>query len=57
MLVMLSLGIAGLTWPAWGRWRWHGGWRLAAAVPAAIMAFVVLRLFIGAAFDSTSHNL
>jgi hypothetical protein len=57
MLAMFSLGIAGLTWPAWGLWRWRGGWRLAAAVPAAIMAFVVLRLLIGTAFDPTSHNL
>jgi hypothetical protein len=57
MLTMFSLGIAGLMWPAWGLWRWRGGWRLAAAVPAAIMAFVVLRLLVGTAFDPTSHNL
>lgn len=38
-------------------WRWHGGWRIAAAVPAALMAFVVLRILLGTSFDPTSHNL
>lgn len=57
MLLMLALGIAGLVAPAWALWRWRGGWRLAAAVPAALMAFVVLRIFIETATDPTSHNL
>jgi len=38
-------------------WRWCEGWRIAAAVPAAMMAFVVVRLIIGVARDPTSHNL
>lgn len=57
MLGMLALGLAGFAAPAWGLWRWRGGWRLAAAVPAAMMAFVVLRLIVDVARDPTSHNL
>jgi hypothetical protein len=57
MLGLLALGILGFALPAWALWRWHGGWRIAAAVPAALMAFVVLRLFIGVSADPTSHNL
>ena len=57
MLAMLALGVAGFAAPAWGLWRWRGGWRLAAAVPAAMMAFVVLRLVFDTARDPTSHNL
>jgi hypothetical protein len=37
--------------------RWQGGWRLAAALPAAWVAFVVLRIVVGASLDPTSHNL
>lgn len=51
------LGLGGLIAPAWALWRWRGGWRLAAAVPAALMAFVVLRIFVGTSIDPTSHNL
>jgi hypothetical protein len=57
MLLMLALGILGMAGPAWGVWRWHGAWRLAAAVPAAGMAFVVLRVMADTARDPTSHNL
>ncbi|MGH8182628.1 MAG: hypothetical protein ACREPH_03100 [Rhodanobacteraceae bacterium] len=57
MLAMVAIGILSLVWPAWGLWRWRGGWRLLAAVPAAVMAFVVLRIFIDTARDPTSHNL
>lgn len=57
MLVMLTLGVFGFVAPAWGVWRWRGGWRLAAAVPAAAMVFVVLRIAFGTLFDPTSHNL
>lgn len=57
MLVMLLLGLAGLALPAWGLWRWRGGWRVAAAVPAAMMAFVLLRIIVGTSMDPTSHNL
>jgi hypothetical protein len=57
MLAMLALGLFGFAAPAWGMWRWRGGWRIAAAVPAAMMAFVVLRIMIGVARDPTSHNL
>jgi hypothetical protein len=57
MLAMLALGLVGFAAPAWGLWRWRGGWRIAAAVPAAAMAFVVLRILVGVARDPTSHNL
>jgi hypothetical protein len=57
MLTMLVAGLAGIAAPAWGMWRWRGGWRLAAAVPAVMIAFVILRIVIGASIDPTSHNL
>jgi hypothetical protein len=57
MLAMFALGLIGFAGPAWGLWRWRGGWRMAALLPAAVMAFVVLRLFIDTARDPTSHNL
>jgi hypothetical protein len=57
MLLILALGIGGFLAPAWGLWRWRGGRRLAAAVPAVLMAFVVLRIVAGTANDPTSHNL
>jgi len=50
-------GIAGIVLPVWSMWRWRGGWRIAAAVPVAILAFVALRLIVDTARDSTSHNL
>ena len=57
MLAMLALGLLGFAAPAWGMWRWRGGWRVAAAVPTAMMTFVVLRIMLGVARDPTSHNL
>jgi hypothetical protein len=57
MLLMLALGIFGFLAPAWGLWCWRGGWRLAAAVPGVLMAFVVLRIVAGTSVDPTSHNL
>ncbi len=57
MLTVLALGIAGVLAPVWALRRWRGGWRVAAAVPAAMMAFVVLRIVFGVAIDPTSHNL
>lgn len=57
MLAMFALGLLGIAWPAWGLWRWRGGWRIAAAVPAVVMAFVVLRILADTAIDPASHNL
>jgi len=54
---MLALGAFGLIMPLRAMWRWRGGWRMAAAVPAALMGFVVLRLIIATTIDPTSHNL
>jgi hypothetical protein len=57
MLAMLAVGLLGFVAPAWGLWRWRGGWRIAAALPAALMTFVVLRIVVEVSFDPTSHNL
>lgn len=57
MLTVAALGILGFAWPAWGVWRWRGGWRLVSAVPLAIVGFVLVRIFIGVSLDRTSHNL
>ena len=57
MLLVLSLLIAGIGVPLWSVWRWRGGWRIAAAVPACVMLFVVLRIIVDTARDPTSHNL
>lgn len=57
MLAVLGLLAGGFAWPAWALWKWRGGWRLTAAVPALMMTFVVLRIVIDVARDPTSHNL
>jgi hypothetical protein len=50
-------GFLGYVLPAWGVWRWHGTWRIAEAVPAAMMAFVIIRILVDGLRDPTSHNL
>jgi hypothetical protein len=57
MLAFVALGLIGVAWPAWALWRWRGGWRIAAAVPAIAMGFVILRIVVDTARDPTSHNL
>ncbi len=57
MLVMVALGVAGIGVPLWCVWKWRGAWRIAAAIPAAAVVFVVLRIVIDTARDPTSHNL
>jgi hypothetical protein len=57
MLAMAAIGLAGIVVPLWSVWKWRGGWRVAAAVPAALVILVVLRIVIGVALDPTSHNL
>lgn len=54
---MLALGLAGLLWPLWAVWKWRGGWRVLAAIPAAVVALVLLNLVVGLLFDPSSHNL
>lgn len=54
---MMLIGVLGLLAPTWGLWRWRGGWRMAALLPAAIMVFVVLRIIFDTGRDPTSHNL
>lgn len=57
MLIMLAIGVIGFAAPVWGLWHWQGVWRLGAAIPAAIMAFIVLRILWDGFLDPTSHNL
>ncbi|MEO8460710.1 MAG: hypothetical protein ABI451_09290 [Dokdonella sp.] len=57
MLLMLVLGVFGFAAPAWAIWRWRGGWRIAAIVPAIMMGLVVVRLMFDTSRDPTSHNL
>lgn len=57
MWTVLALLLIGLAAPVWALWRWRGGWRLLAALPALWMAFVLLRILIGVWIDPTSHNL
>lgn len=57
MIAVLGLLIAGVGVPLWSVWKWRGGWRIAAAMPAAVILFVVLRIVIDTARDPTSHNL
>jgi hypothetical protein len=57
MLAVCGVGLLGVGWPIWALWRWRKRWRVAAAVPAAMMAFVVLRIAVGVSADPTSHNL
>ena len=57
MIGVLVLGVGGFLLPVRALLRWRGGWRVAAAVPAALMGFVVVRLVVGVSRDPTSHNL
>jgi hypothetical protein len=57
MLAVLGLLVGSVAAPAWGLWKWRGGWRLAAALPAGVIGFVILRIIIDTARDPTSHNL
>lgn len=57
MMTMYTFGLLGFAGPAWGLWRWRGAWRVAAALPALGVTWVVLSLFIDTARDPTSHNL
>jgi hypothetical protein len=57
MLAVLGLLVGSVVAPAWALWKWRGGWRLAAVLPAAVIGFVVLRIIIDTALDPTSHNL
>lgn len=57
MLVVLGVLVVGAGAPLWGLWKWRGGWRIAAAVPAVVMAFVILRIVVDTARDPASHNL
>lgn len=57
MFAVMALLVASIAVPLRSVCRWQGGWRLAAAVPAAIVVFVVLRIGVDTARDPTSHNL
>jgi hypothetical protein len=55
--VLVTLVLACIGAPVWALWRWRGAWRLAAAVPVAVIAFVVGRIVVDTSRDPTSHNL
>lgn len=57
MLLVMALGVLGIFAPIRAVMRWQGGWRLVAMLPAAGMAFVVLRIGIDVAANPKSHNL
>jgi hypothetical protein len=57
MLAVYGIGLLGIGLPIRALWRWRGGWRIAAAVPASMMGFVIVRIAVGVAADPTSHNL
>ena len=57
MLAVLAIGLGGIAAPVWALRRWQGLWRAAAAVPALIIGYVVLRIVLDTARDPTSHNL
>lgn len=57
MLLVCATGLLSLALPAWALWKWRGGWRLAAAVPAVVMVVVLLRIMTDVSHDPTSHNL
>lgn len=57
MLVVLALGLVGIAAPIRAMRRWRGGWRMAAAVPATLIGFVIARIALETALDPTSHNL
>lgn len=57
LFAMLALGLLGVVAPVWAVVRFAGPWRLAAAVPLAGMAFVILRIVVDTRRDPTSHNL
>ena len=57
MWLVMGLGVLGIAWPAWALWKWRGGWRRWAALPAAVSGFVALNILFGTMFDPTSHNL
>jgi hypothetical protein len=57
MLAVLALGLGGLIVPIYCVWKWRGVWKIAAAVPLAVVTFVVARILVDTARDPTSHNL
>jgi hypothetical protein len=57
MLLILALFVASIGVPVWSVWKWRGGWRIAAALPAGVVLFVVLRIVVDTTRDPTSHNL
>ncbi|MFC3714768.1 hypothetical protein ACFONC_01170 [Luteimonas soli] len=57
MVVVFGLALFGLVAPAWCFRRWHGGWRIAAAIPMVGMGLFVVFLLLTAVFDPGSLGL
>lgn len=54
---LLIAGTLGIVAPIVAFQRWSGRWRVAAAVPLAIIALAVLNIAVGIAINRSSHNL
>ena len=54
---LLAVLLGGLGVPLWMVWKWRGGWAIAACIPAAVLAAVIVRIVIDTKRDPTSHNL
>ena len=52
-----TLGLFGLVIALRAMWRWHGGWRLAALLPALLVIGDYLLIMIQTTRAPTSHNL
>lgn len=56
-LFLLAFVVASLGVPLWNAARWHGVWRLLAALPVGVLLFVIVRIIVDTRRDPTSHNL
>ena len=57
LLVLMAVSLVGWVGTGVAAWKWRGGWRLVAAVPAGMITVVVLNGVIDIGRDPTSHNL
>jgi hypothetical protein len=56
-LGLLAFVVAGVAVPLWHVWKWNGGWRGVAALPALVVVLDVLLIIVDTWRDPTSHNL
>jgi membrane protein implicated in regulation of membrane protease activity len=56
-LFLLAFVLACVAVPLWNAARWHGLWRILAALPVLVVLFVIVRILVDTRRDPTSHNL